>query len=738
MSPSDCPAPLLLLRFFHRSVYLLVAVSFLMIALADQISGLAFWMFAVVYLASSLSRSMSRLHLSSRQARWATWLYTPFFVADVFLISRSFVPATLHLVLFVLSVKLLQPKSNRDYFQIILLSFLLVLAASSLTISLYFLVLLVIFLLICTATLISFEMSRHLNDQRPRRVQFRTCKKKETVSTLVSVTGEVLQWRAAYYIATVSTLSLVFILIFGSLLFFAIPRFGVGYFQRSAGQKLVLSGFSDHIRLGGIGAIQMDPAVIMRVKVRGDLAASQDVKWRGVTMDHFDGQNWSKHVRGKVMEFTSGKDFRLNTTPILGRRVHYQVLLEPASTRYLFTLDRLLWLGGNLCPLRHDPMDDSVTGTSRLSRRLSYQAMSVVPDETSIQTIGTPMPENLRAAYLQLPPLDARIFALAQEITAKAPQAVEKATHIERYLFRNYRYSLDPFLIEQPQPLAAFLLENRRGHCEYFASAMVVLLRAVGIPCRIVNGFRNGEYNDVGGDFIIRGKDAHSWVEAFFPDHGWRSYDPTPAGVASPPRSRLFLTLGNYIDAFELFWGEWILGYDDIIQGSLFRDLQEQSSRWLLHTELRLYRVSEYFQKLLNTQNLASLYRSDRIKNLSILCVGALIIWLALHLFRWLARHLRVRRIKQHGIPGSAIFFYSEMMRILETQGNKKPGHWTPTEFMESLPPGPVKSKARELTQLYNELRFSPSRFEPSQVDHACQILSDLNLLCRRHFPRLL
>ena len=354
--------------------------------------------------------------------------------------------------------------------------------------------------------------------------------------------------------------------------------------------------------------------------------------------------------------------------------------------------------------------DDSLTGASRLTRRLHYQAMSVLPSGPQAQMNADPLPASLRAAYLQLPPLDPRIFSLANRITSGANSIEEKARRIESYLLSNYRYSLDPLLVEQSQPVSAFLFQSRRGHCEYFASAMAVMSRSLGISCRVVNGFRNGEYNDIGGDYIIRGKDAHSWVEAYFPGTGWQSYDPTPAGDPSPAESRLYLAINNYLDAFELFWGEWVLGYDDVIQDALFRDLQDQSSRWLFRFQSKLYRQTLRFQELASLRNIESRLQIDYSRNRLALYLGGLIVVLLLFLSRRLAEELRIRRLRKDGQRSSAIAFYSEMMGILERRGKRKPPSWTPIEFLESLPAGALKTKVEEMTQLYNELRFSLSR----------------------------
>jgi hypothetical protein len=113
------------------------------------------------------------------------------------------------------------------------------------------------------------------------------------------------------------------------------------------------------------------------------------------------------------------------------------------------------------------------------------------------------------------------------------------------------------------------------GHCEYFASSMAVLLRAAGIPTRLVNGFLMGEYNPVGGDYIIRQSDAHSWVEVFVPDRGWIEFDPTPP---DPNQLDMSLTrqLAHYLDAMEFYWNSYILIYDTGAQMQLFRSAQDR------------------------------------------------------------------------------------------------------------------------------------------------------------------
>ena len=131
-----------------------------------------------------------------------------------------------------------------------------------------------------------------------------------------------------------------------------------------------------------------------------------------------------------------------------------------------------------------------------------------------LRAASTDYPDNIRETYLQLPKIDPRIPALARELTGggRARTPYDEAHAIELGLRGRYAYTLDLSGPSPADPLAYFLFDRRAGHCEYFAAAMTVMLRNLGVPARYVNGYLSGEYNDLGGDYIVRARDAHSWV----------------------------------------------------------------------------------------------------------------------------------------------------------------------------------------------------------------------------------
>jgi hypothetical protein len=188
---------------------------------------------------------------------------------------------------------------------------------------------------------------------------------------------------------------------------------------------------------------------------------------------------------------------------------------------------------------------------------------------------------------LQLPnALTQRIRDLAAQWAHSAESEVAKIDSIDRMLRTRYQYDLDSPSGLAKQPLDHFLFESKRGHCEYFSTAMAVMLRTIGVPTRNVTGFVGGTYNKYGEFYAVRQGDAHSWVEAFVEGKGWLTFDPTPPTAAVPQSDidGVFASLRDLFEAFSQRWTQHVLGYDLRQQISLFESLRkhEQSNlSWL-------------------------------------------------------------------------------------------------------------------------------------------------------------
>jgi hypothetical protein len=339
-----------------------------------------------------------------------------------------------------------------------------------------------------------------------------------------------------------------------------------------------------------------------------------------------------------------------------------------------------------------------------LPQGLHYDAYSLLEDlpETAPPILPAPvLPLAARERALQLPTIDRRIPDLARKFAAGAANDLERIRAIEKGLRTSYGYTLQLPDREISDPLAHFLFTRKKGHCEYFASAMAVMLRSIGIPARLATGFQSGIYNPVSELWLVRASDAHSWVEAWIPGRGWTTFDPTPPDPNY--RSLSFLTsLTLYLDAAETFWQEWVVTYDIVRQGTLVGRMEQGAhrlgSRWL---------DSVVAARALWSQYVAGGARRFGVQLIAA-PVGLVLLWL---LVRLLLRRLSVRqraaRIRRgEGSVADATLLYRRMLQILKRRGYQKPPWFTASEFAASLPVSELGEAVGEFTATYHALRF--------------------------------
>jgi hypothetical protein len=385
-----------------------------------------------------------------------------------------------------------------------------------------------------------------------------------------------------------------------------------------------------------------------------------------------------------------------------GERLAYRVQLSEIAPETLFFAGTAQWISTNASVL-HLTRSGSVRVRGAGAAGLKYNAVSVLEDEYSTPRVPPePLPPFERDDMLLLPDkLDVRIPRLAREIIEGAPTEDLKARAIEKYLRRNYGYTLQLLSAEVSDPLANFLFERRKGHCEYFASAMAVMLRAVGIPSRVVTGFASGVYNPLTGWQVVRASDAHSWVEAWIAGHGWMTYDPTPPDP-SAVQNALMARAALFFDAAEQFWQDWILSYDLERQIALASRVQQSSRGAKMHW---LDRIPGWFA---NAARSSSGYAPAAAVLMGVAIVTVLFGPSAL---RWLRGAMRVRRLKRgEGEATDATLLYERMLGLLERRGIQKPPWLTPYEFARVLPPTELSPLVDDLTCAYIEFRFGGKR----------------------------
>jgi len=669
-------------RFFQLSVLGLLASGYLALAGSGRVDLPSLVVTgAALGLRGAIAAGIFSWQVPPRWAAGLALACAAFFWADWKLISGEILPALIHLVLFLSAVCALAARTPRDYGLLIALAFLQLLAAAAISLDVNFFVFLVLFLLFGVATLTSAEIRRSLRS-----------------SQAACPPSQRLTWR----LAVLSVWLTGAILALTAALFFVLPRTAEAAFRRLAPWRLQLPGFAQEVQLGDIGRLLQNPRPVLRVRVIG-AGAGLNLKWRGVALSRFDGRRWYNPPEPRTLLPVEDRLLTLaRNAPIQGgRRLSYEVMLDSSAADALFFAGapELLWT--NLPAVIREP-NDSFRPATPVTGILRYGVHAFLPDPVAPGALPPrPVPYEVLVCCRDLPPLDPRIHALAQQLAQGFTSAHACAIAIERYLRENYRYTTKLPDKAPADPLAWFLFEGREGHCEYFASAMAVLLRAVGIPSRLVTGFQGGVYNPVSGWQVLRASDAHAWVEAYLPATGWTAFDPTPPDPR-PPRISPLAHLGFYLDAAETFWQEWVLSYDLarqlVLASRMERTSRSLGTRWL---EALAERSTSAVTRA------KGLVRSRWPVLVAFVLLAALAVTLAVRTPQsWRVRRGLRRLGRGRGNPAEATLLYQRLLRVLERRGYRKPPWLTPAEFAAVLPESELARQVREFTLHYNRLRF--------------------------------
>jgi transglutaminase-like putative cysteine protease len=703
------PIPQAVNKYFELSLYLLVLTGFATLASTGGLDLPAVVVTgAALAIRGYLLAERRRVIISARWTTPLTIVYFAFYAADYFWFSRAFLAATVHLVLFAVVVRTFSLRRDRDYIMLAVLSFLMVLASAVLTVDSVFLFFFAGFMLLAVATFILMEMRRsgraakfqaqHSNDAYEHR-------------------------HMAYSLARLVPTLVALILVGAALVFFLLPRMSVGYLGGYSFGTDLSTGFNDHVQLGRIGQIQQSNAVVMHIQIDGDNHGEHELHWRGVSLANFDGKNWSNPPEQHVLppafdgsfsvpsfgQGTAGgylpRDRRASLNP--ARLIHYRVLLEPIGTNIFFLAP---WARRVRGAYRGVSMDSggAIYDLDVQHPVSIYEADSDIsrPSPAELRASGSSSPD-LSGPYLQLPKLDSRIPQLAAQIAASASNNYDKAAAIERYLKTHYAYTLQLPRAPVADPLANFLFERKQGHCEYFASSMAVMLRTLQIPSRVVNGFRSEEFNDVTGNYVVRAKNAHSWVEAYFPGYGWVTFDPTPGGEIATPEGWERTML--YLDAAQSFWREWIISYDSSHQYVLGKAAAGGTRSSLDRT--RLWLQSRYRQMLNWARRSQQQAEHSPIHWLVWSLAAGLFLFSLANAAR-LARMLRARKLRNHPEDSpheAASLWYQRMAKSLSRRGLNKSAGQTPQEFVRIIEDQTLRSKVARFTDAYEAARFGNS-----------------------------
>jgi hypothetical protein len=334
------------------------------------------------------------------------------------------------------------------------------------------------------------------------------------------------------------------------------------------------------------------------------------------------------------------------------------------------------------------------------SGRIDYTVSSAPVDPSAHDLERQPpvMPQDAER-YLQLPEGSGEIASLAKRITSGEENRYRKVNRIMGYLEQNYSYSLNPPRDKRFAPVDDFLFHSKSGYCGHFATSMTLLLRAAGVPSRLVSGFMGGDFNELGHYYIVRERDAHTWVEVYFPEYGWVTFDPTPESRSN--LSRPAAGFSKLIDLIKFKWDRYIVFYNLRDQVGTARAVSSRISKTRDD-------ALEALKWLAGTKKGRALPRQ--------LPVLGVVLLLALLLTSAVIFFINRRPWKRGRVAD--VWFYNEMNDILVRKGIKRPPSATPAEFALKLSAEKkgVYEGVQYITNLYNKVRFGGHTLEDEEL----------------------
>ncbi|MEE9548858.1 MAG: DUF3488 and transglutaminase-like domain-containing protein [Candidatus Binatia bacterium] len=581
---------------------------------------------------------------------------------SIFILKTLPIQELVHFLLALQAVKLLAPKKRRDWLQLYLLSLFSIVSASALSIEFSFASIFILYIFTAPWVLVLFHFKEGM----------------ESAGVDPERHGQVVSWSLFRLMGKIS----VFLFLLTLAFFVTFPRVSVGILGDTWASGAAVTGFSDQLSLGDVAEIKKNNAVAMRVNVdRPELLKGKTLYWRGLSLDRFDGRRWDRSKSGLTRINRTGEGYRVGDLPDrTGPLIRQEIILEPNGSHALFSLGRPITISGGLRHVLRDAL-----GNLRATRPFAFQTSYSVT--STLNANGHKITNG--SNFLQLPTIDPRITALSRRVTKGIDGEMNKARALESYLIRNYRYSLKALPIGREDPLARFLFEVRQGDCEYYSSSLTVMLRSIGIPARVVNGYLGGNWNPYGEYYLIRQSNAHSWVEAYFEDKGWVTLDATPPDFSVTGRV-YFTSVVQFVDFLRMRWYRYVVNYG-------FRD------QYQLLTALRQPR--NWFNPMLRGFSITMLREWLVFKPGWWMAMGGLLPALVLG-WIWLKRKQIAKGISAKPLSHQATERYRRLLIFFGKKGFRKKPAETPDEFSQAVERNGSRL-IKEFTSLYQHARFS-------------------------------
>ncbi len=635
--------------------------------------------------------------------------------------------------------KLLEKKTNRDYSQMLILSLLLILAGAILTTSPIFAVILVLYLGLGLYLSLIFHLQVETQSAAKRNASPDSMMLNPTHEKVISRDLRRLTWSAA-----------VFLMAFASVVFILFPRTGVpGFLAKwQVGRSSVQTGFTNKVTLGQLGHLHQSNAIVAEIRVTRDGKNIGNEGYQpyfmGSTLEVYR-KNRHQWVRASSptknylsLHLAPNQWTQLVSPDDYGHHgiVTDHVMLQNVPDDTLFSQLPAVAIKTDH-PAEITRLDDGTliyTGLDHSS--VSYSVR--VPRTFKSTIIGPRRPVLFPSVieYSVFPsmtgyrriysaPIAKPIAAMARKIAGSllkrhlTPKNISTvyaalASRFSNYLRTNYAYSFDMTPVNPHiDPTEDFLLNKKKigGYCEYFASAMVMFCRSVGIPSRIVTGYHGGDYNPIAGYYVVRQKFAHAWVQVWIPNRGWVSYDPSPASSLTSVQQpvRWYSQFTNFLQWIRLQWLQTIIAFNNSMRLNIIHKV------FLFFTAC-LQTITGFFHQLVTQLRHASkLVRTSLIGKIIAGLVAALLVAAGVFFSRRLGHRKGVvaeivktfdPRVQRQMARDLA--FVDHLMNSLRHLGAERNTEQTPLEYVRelSLITGMDLPEAHWLVEIFYALRF--------------------------------
>ncbi len=511
----------------------------------------------------------------------------------------------------------------------------------------------------------------------------------------------------------ISTGVVVLSLVLTGIIFTAFPRLGTGFINFSD-SKGPLSGFSSNVQLGDVGRIKQNNEVVMRVmfKRKGKpYYPPFKVYWRGVALDHYDGKSWLSTVPAiNPLINLNNKGIVLFKPQDPKTIVEQEVFIESLNAPIIFTLGIPSYINGPIRWLSRDQsynlkIPEPIAGPQKWTLKSQLNSTN----QSFIRTTPKPSAHLFPNRYLQLPNLSPQIKTLAKDLVKLQDSEYTKGEKILKFFKSQFGYTLNMERHTKLSPLDEFLFVNKEGHCEYFASAMVILLRLNGIPARIVNGFLGVERNELGNYMVVRQAHAHSWVEAYISGKGWTVFDPTPS--AGSTFDEEISSFEHNFDRIKFFWQKYVLKYSFNDQLKIVEFFDEKTNQIMKDFQSFDQFKKDGIQKILSNNSFLII----------IFIISVVLLWILSKSSFW----------KFYGVNSSTPFSvraYKKMLHKLDKQGFPKKQNWTHHEYLFHLNQLPLEKLqiVKEIGQIYEKSRFGTYSISSSEKQYILKLVEQI------------